>query len=169
MQLSQDAQVLDAVVRMVVPMRREFGCSVDVQAFMRDAAYAQQVLSQAFSSQVQRLRQYAEIAQRRVRPAPADAPAVLPPVAADRPAAAPAAREDPFPSFPAQRQQAVQRLLQLVGPVVEPLCIKMEKARTPDELAPMLQLAVNVVVNQRGRQAANDYVAAIGLGDTSAS
>lgn len=63
-QLSQNPQVLDAVVRMVIPMRREFGCALDVQVFMRDAVYARMVLRQARTSQVQRLRDYAEVVQR---------------------------------------------------------------------------------------------------------
>ena len=128
MQLTQHAQVLDAVVRMVVPMRREFGYSVDVQAFMRDAAYAQQVLGQALTSQVQRLRQYAEIAQHNLRPAQAaGAPAVALKIAQPV-VVAPAARPAESAGFAGQRRDAVQRLLMLVGPVAEPLCIRMEKA-----------------------------------------
>ena len=92
MQLSQHAQVLDAVVRMVVPTRRE------------------------------------------------------------------------FPGFAARRRDAVQRLLQLVGPAAEPLCIKMEKARAPDELAALLAVARQIVANQRGAQAGRDYMAGINPG-----
>ncbi len=168
MQLSQNARVLDAVVRMVVPMRREFGCSVDVQAFMRDAAYAQQVLGKALTSQVQRLRQYAEFAQCHLQPA-APASAAAAPVAAAAPPLTPQrARPPEFPGFAARRSDAVRRLLQLVGPVVEPLCIKMEKARTPDELAALLVVALRIVNNQRGAQAGRDYLAGISPGDAAA-
>ena len=163
MQLSQHAQVLDAVVRMVVPMRREFGCSVDVQAFMRDASYAQQVLGQALTSQVQRLRQYAEFAQRHLQPAQAAAASRAAPAA---PASmAQRVQQPEFPGFAARRRDAVQRLLQLVGPAAEPLCIKMEKARTPDELAALLAVARQIVANQRGAQAGRDYMAGINPGE----
>lgn len=160
MQLSQNAQVLDAVVRMVVPMRREFGCSLDVQAFMRDAAYAHQVLGQALGSQVERLRQYAEIVQRNLRPAQAaTAPATLQP--AQRAPVAPAARPASRAGFETVRREAAQRLLGLVGPVAEPLCIKIERARTPEDLTPLLKLALQIVSNQRGAQAARDYLSGI--------
>ncbi len=56
--------VLNLVIRMVVPMRREFGRSLDVQQFMRDDAYARTVLEQAIGSQDLRLREYAEQVQR---------------------------------------------------------------------------------------------------------
>ena len=171
MQLSQNAQVLDAVVRMVVPMRREFGCSVDVQAFMRDAAYAHQVLGQALNSQVERLRQYAEVAQRHLmppenKPARTAAPA---PMRAPAAAAAAAAHAVAHAGFAAHRREAVQSLLALVGPMAEPLCIKLEKARTPADLAPLLILARQTVTNQRGAQAARDYLAAVGQGDPAAA
>ena len=168
MQLPQNAQVLDAVVRMVVPMRREFGCSVDVQAFMRDAAYAHQVLGQALNSQVERLRQYAEVAQRHLVPPQNKAART----AAPAPTRAPAAAADQavaHAGFAAHRRDAVQRLLALVGPVAEPLCIKMETARTPADLAPLLILARQVVANQRGAQAARDYRAAVGQGNPAAA
>jgi hypothetical protein len=59
-----DASVLNFVVRMVVPMRREFGRSLDVQQFMRDTTYARTVLDEALTSQDQRLREYAEYVSR---------------------------------------------------------------------------------------------------------
>jgi hypothetical protein len=156
-QLSQNNVVLDAVVRMVVPMRREFGVSLDAMAFMRDAVYAQQVLAQALTSQAQRLRQYAEIAQRHLRPvATAQAMDVADGLAA-------------VPDFAAQRLQASQRLLQLVGPVAEPLCIRLEQSRTPQSLAALLKLAAQAIAHQRGQPAANDYLCACGQGGTAAS
>ena len=164
MQLSQNAQVLDAVVRMVVPMRREFGCSVDVQAFMRDASYAQQVLGQALTSQVQRLRRYAEVAQGHLWSL--QAAAAVPTLVVAPVAKSPPVGRAELHGFDAQRREAVQHLLKLVGPVAEPLCIKMERARTPDELAPLLKLAQQVVANQRGSQVANEYMASVGRRET---
>jgi hypothetical protein len=54
-----DSRIMEYVVRMVVPMRREFGCSLDVQHFLHDPAYAREVLGQAQRSRDQRLRAYA--------------------------------------------------------------------------------------------------------------
>jgi hypothetical protein len=59
-----ESSVLNFVIRMVVPMRREFGRSLDVQLFMRDADYARSVLDQALASRDQRLRDYAEYVSR---------------------------------------------------------------------------------------------------------
>ena len=59
-----ESSVLNFVIRMVVPMRREFGRSLDVQLFMRDADYARSVLEQALASRDQRLRDYAEYVSR---------------------------------------------------------------------------------------------------------
>ena len=49
---------------MVVPMRRAFGRSLDVQRFMRDADYASAVLEEASASRDQRLRDYADYVKR---------------------------------------------------------------------------------------------------------
>lgn len=54
-----EGSILNFVVRMVVPMRREFGRSLDVQLFLRDADYARTVLDLALASRDQRLRDYA--------------------------------------------------------------------------------------------------------------
>jgi hypothetical protein len=75
------SSVLNFVIRMVVPMRREFGRSLDVQQFMRDQAYAQAVLEQALTSQDQRLRDHAEYVSRHLLGARDSAPPT-PPVAA---------------------------------------------------------------------------------------
>jgi hypothetical protein len=56
--------MLNYVIRMVVPMKREFGASLDVQQFMRDASYSKRILEQAHTSQDQRLRDYADYVSR---------------------------------------------------------------------------------------------------------
>ncbi len=61
-----DPALLNYVIRMVVPLKREFGESLDVQQFMRDTGYSQRILEQARSSQDQRLRDYAEYIGRHV-------------------------------------------------------------------------------------------------------
>ncbi|MFN9101902.1 MAG: hypothetical protein ACK5WT_04125 [Betaproteobacteria bacterium] len=74
-----DSQILDCVVRMVVPMRREFGRQLDVQQFMRDRDYAHTLIAEALTSRDARLVEYAQyVSQRllsaRVAAAPPQAP-----------------------------------------------------------------------------------------------
>jgi len=56
---SNDSQIMNYLVRMVVPMRREFGRKLDVAQFLHDFSYATEVLEEARSSQDARLREYA--------------------------------------------------------------------------------------------------------------
>lgn len=92
-----DSQVMNYLVRMVVPMRREFGRNLDVQNFLHDGAYAREVLGHALSSQDARLREYATYVEKALYgPRPAEAPRVQPGVAAAEPVAAAAPEaEDP--------------------------------------------------------------------------
>ena len=60
-------QIMNYVVRMVVPMRREFGCQLDVQLFLGDAAYRRGMLEQAKQSQDPRLRDYASYVESRLQ------------------------------------------------------------------------------------------------------
>jgi hypothetical protein len=88
---SIESQVLNCVVRMVVPMRREFGRTLDVQRFLREPDYAQAVIDQALASRDLRLRDYALYVQRHLGgPREVDAP-LLPGAAAAADAAAPPA------------------------------------------------------------------------------
>jgi hypothetical protein len=85
--MSTDSQIMNYLVRMVVPMRREFGRSLDVQHFLHDGAYAREVLEHAHASRDQRLREYAAYVENALhgvragtRPAPpATAQAAVPP------------------------------------------------------------------------------------------
>ena len=86
---STDSKLISTLVRMVVPMRREFGRSLDVSHFMRDMSYAREVLDHARQSVDPRLRDYGawvEKAMRGTRAEPAaavrDEPAALRGVAA---------------------------------------------------------------------------------------
>jgi hypothetical protein len=98
-----DSQIVNYVVRMVVPMRREFGRQIDVQQFLHDGEYARSVLDEALTSKDARLLEYASyVSQRllsaRVAAAPpppvANAPAGAPGVSG-APTAAPAASAPP--------------------------------------------------------------------------
>jgi hypothetical protein len=74
-----DSQIMNYLVRMVMPMRREFGRQLDVQQFLHDFAYAKEVLAQALSSQDPRLLEYANyVAKRQHGARIADTPAAPP-------------------------------------------------------------------------------------------
>lgn len=57
-QFSSD--VFARVMRLVVPMRREFGKNLDVQDFLYDPAYAEEVLNLAISSRNEKVKDAAE-------------------------------------------------------------------------------------------------------------
>jgi hypothetical protein len=99
---SPEGAVLNFVIRMVVPMRREFGRLLDVQRFMRDADYARIVLDEALESRDQRLRDYAEYVLRHLGGAREVDPPSAPPVVAAQATlpdtvSAPVAPERPAP------------------------------------------------------------------------
>lgn len=82
---------------------------------------------------------------------------VIPAAAAPPVAARPAAPAVPSRDFAATRAQAVRLFTDLVGPMAESLAIKMERARSPDELRSLMQTAQRIIGNSRGGQAAADY------------
>lgn len=93
---ANDSQLMNYLVRMIVPMRREFGRSVDVQQFMHDFAYAREVIDQTLGSQDARLREYANYVQQRyhgARVADSPPPAARAPMSSEavEPKATPAA------------------------------------------------------------------------------
>ncbi|MFN0305357.1 MAG: hypothetical protein ACKVQU_33975 [Burkholderiales bacterium] len=71
-----DDELMNYLVRMVVPMRREFRRQLDVQQFLHDYAYAREVLNQAMTSSDARLLEYARYLETRLHgPRIADRPA----------------------------------------------------------------------------------------------
>jgi hypothetical protein len=87
--------------------------------------------------------------------APATAPAPAPALA-QPPESKPAARAPTVP-FESRRGEAVRRLTDHVGPMGEALALRMERCRSADELRPLLGVAMQVIANTRGRQAAEEY------------
>jgi len=91
-----DSQVMNYVVRMVVPLKREFGRTLDVNRFVADAEYRRLVLDEARGSRDARLRDYAAYVETRqagarsAAPVPASALPAAPAAAAATNAAAPA-------------------------------------------------------------------------------
>ena len=57
---ANDSEIMNYLMRMVVPMRREFGEALNVRQFLHDQVYADDVLKKALSSQDPGLRERAE-------------------------------------------------------------------------------------------------------------
>ncbi|MBL8363168.1 MAG: hypothetical protein JNN18_21960 [Rubrivivax sp.] len=74
------------------------------------------------------------------------------------PAPPPPARQ---PDFKLVQREAVRRLVELVGPSGDDLAIRMEAARSMDQLRPLLVHARSLIGNVRGAQPAADYIAAL--------
>ncbi len=111
-----EQEVLNTVVRMVVPMRREFGRQLDVRHFLHDLEYAQEVIQQALTSQDPRLQHYASyLAAHHLGPrnatqsskAPMPEAPSTPPTAAERPA--PTAPERSNPTAEELRQRVLKK------------------------------------------------------------
>lgn len=84
-------------------------------------------------------------------------PAAAPGTAVAPATPAPASPDKPSPDFEAFRRLAVRLLNDELGPAAEMLSMKMEKSRSLSELQPLLQQAVNLVGNVRGRAAAQAF------------
>ncbi len=66
--------------------------------------------------------------------------------------------------FDSQRRAAVRALNDLIGPAAETLSLKMEKARSAEELLPLLAQAAQTVAMIRGRAAAETFAQRFDLG-----
>ena len=62
-------------------------------------------------------------------------------------------------AFEQFRRDAIRSFTDTVGPMAEALAIKMEKARSHDDLRPLLGLAMNIILNTRGAKVAGDFSA----------
>lgn len=140
----------NALVRMVVPMRREFGCALDVAQMRRDRAYALSIVAQALTSQVQSLRDSARLVGYHLSAAPQPQPAQQ---------ADDTARAAPAPDVVHHDAAlAARRLIDLVGPMGEALAIRIERARDTQTLQKSIGDARACIAAVRGEAAANDYV-----------
>ena len=83
-----DSDLMAYAVRMVIPMKREFGRSLDVHQFLHDLPYATEVIQEALKSKDERLRGYAAYTQTKIfgprssDPLPSKAPATAETLAA---------------------------------------------------------------------------------------
>jgi hypothetical protein len=62
-------------------------------------------------------------------------------------------------AFATYRAQAVRAFNDLAGPTGENLAIKMEKAASREQLAPLLQIAHGIILNAHGSTVANEFKA----------
>jgi hypothetical protein len=134
----------NTLVRMVVPMRREFGCALDVQQMRSDRAYADSIVAQALTSQVQSLRDCARLVGAHLSAAQA----------------VPDARRRDAERTTAQHDAALaaRRLIDLVGPMGEALAIRIERAPDTQALEKSIGDARALIARVRGEAAADDYV-----------
>jgi hypothetical protein len=83
-------KAMNTLLRMIVPIRREFGRSLDVQHFLHDLEYRKEIIEQSLQSQDTRLRDYAKYVQQLLgSPRTAAEPPAAPNAAPTTAAAAP--------------------------------------------------------------------------------
>jgi hypothetical protein len=75
-----NSDLMNYIVRMVIPMRREFSRALDVSHFLHDFAYAQEIIEQAKGSKDARLCEYAIYLEGRMT-GPRNSTATAPPLA----------------------------------------------------------------------------------------
>jgi hypothetical protein len=129
--MSADEPLINTLIRMVVPMRREFQRHLDVQRFQQEPAYARQILDEAATTQDPRLKEFANYVARRMQsagaaPSRAPVPVPAPPPAVPRASAtAPSAARNGV-ATPPPAANAAQ------GPTAEEaiLLARLERYRT---------------------------------------
>ncbi len=132
----------NALVRMVVPMRREFGRALDVQQMRQDPRYAEAIVAQALTSPTQSLRDNARVVGYCLAQDAASAKS------------APARSGNP----PLDAALAARLLIDLIGPSGEALAIRIERAPDAQALAPLLDQAHARIAGMRGESAAAAYL-----------
>ena len=101
-----DSRTLNYLVRMVIPMRREFGRNLDVSHFMHDTSYAREVLDRARQSVDPRLRDYAACVEKGMRSVRTEPPAPR----CDEPVPVPVLAEASAPDVGQQAQALKARI-----------------------------------------------------------
>lgn len=150
MSLSSEMALHSTVVRMVVPMRREFGHDIDVREMLRDRAYARAVIAEALTSDVERLRGYARLAEQYMSDAG---------MAADTDGH-PTRRGTASAMSPALQRRAIEvsrDLVELIGPLAGPLAARIEHARDARTLDGLLAEACDSVADLLGSAIARDF------------
>lgn len=143
------ADMQNVLVRMVVPMRREFGCALDVQQMRRDRAYAESIVTQALTSRVESLRDCARLIGHHLSAAQTAPKAQRPAAGRSVTSQADAVQHD--------AALAARRLIDLVGPMAEALAIRIERAPDAQALEKLIGDARACIAGVRGEAAASDY------------
>lgn len=107
-----DSGIMNYALRMVIPMRREFGRALDVQHFLHDLAYAKEVLDEARASQNPKLREYAAYLDKKIL-GPRNSAAPSPSVAKPTIESAPSTSEK-APEFEDSQLSAAEEAKQLM-------------------------------------------------------
>jgi hypothetical protein len=150
MSLSSEMALHSTVVRMVVPMRREFGHDIDVREMLRDRAYARAVIAEALTSDVERLRGYARLAEQYINDA-------RPQADADMHATQRAAASALPPALQRRAMEVSRDLVELIGPLAGPLAARIEHARDARALDALLVEACDSVADLLGSAIAQDF------------
>lgn len=153
MNQSAEAALQNLLVRMVVPMRREFGCTIDVHEMRRDAAYARGVIEQAMTSREQRLRDYAIQVEQHLRTAADEGGAAAQPPRIDL--------AIDSASLPRKAAAAARGALDALGADAERLAMRMERAPDGRALEALIADARIRIVGLRGEAAAARYLQSI--------
>jgi hypothetical protein len=77
---------------------------------------------------------------------------------------APAVALSPNAEFEKLRREAVRALNDALGPAAETVAMRIEKARSMEELRPLLTQAAQAVNNMRGRAAAEAFAQKFSVG-----
>jgi hypothetical protein len=142
----------DTLVRMIVPMRREFGRAIEISQMLREPRYAQAVIAEAMTSREERLRNYAALAERYLRAAE-KAPQTPAPGTAAPSSTAALARD---------AAQAARYLIDLIGPAGESLAIRIERAKDDKTLRDLVAYARDHIAASRGNASAAEFMQRVG-------
>ncbi len=149
---------MNVTVRMVIPLRREFGRMLDVSHFMHDDVYARGMIDLAKSSSDARLRGYATFLELHKGLVPAEPPAgKLSSSGASAVAAKPQAAASRAADFAGVKQRSANLVLALLGPTAQALCLRLEAAATVDEFVAAAKRAHAVVRDIRGEARARGF------------
>lgn len=142
---------MNVAVRMVIPLRREFGRMLDVSHFLHDALYARDIVDLAKSSRDARLRGYAAFLELAMGLDSHDS--IAPPVPS-RQATAFVTESQVASShtidFAEVKRRTTHHVMAQLGPTAEALCLKIEAASTTGEFVAAARRAHAVVRDIRG-------------------
>lgn len=120
-----------------------------------DAELSKLIQQQPFEALQELLAQgFVEVAGLASEPAPRSRPAPL-----DRPVEPAPERNPEKSSFPSFRASVLRAFNDLTGPTGEGLAIRMEKAQSREQLAPLMETAYRIIANARGSEKANEFKA----------